>query len=74
MIVRDTFMLCASKRLNGQPFYVAQILKDCNATRLQDQYGVIIDLSGLSGSAAYGYRCDEVVNWWSISGLTSNLD
>ena len=31
VIVRDTFILCASKRLNGQPSYVAQILKDCNA-------------------------------------------
>ena len=31
MNVRDTFSLCASKRLNGQPSYVAQILKDCNA-------------------------------------------
>ena len=31
MIVRDAFILCASKRLNGQSFYVAQILKDCDA-------------------------------------------
>ena len=62
--MRDTCILCASKRLNGQPFCVAQILKDyCNYNA--DTWSWSWMLRNISSVEQFWYQFPENEGWFT---------